>query len=189
LSRIARMKNLPFALDRLSELTGRVTLDIFGPVEDRELWSECKSKIAAMPPNVSVNYHGPVAPERVLGEMSQRHFFILPTLGEKQGHVIVEAAASGCPVVISDRTQWLGLEQKNAGWDISLETPSQWKSVLQHCVDMNSQQYESMAESASRFGRSIMESRENLDANVDLFRRAIQKRVAGIDTLAGGVVR
>jgi len=183
------MKNLPFTLDLLSELNGDISLDIFGPVEDQKLWSECQVKIASLPPNVTVNYHGAVAPERVLEEMFQRHFFILPTLGENYGHVIVEAASSGCPVVISDRTQWTGLEQKNAGWDISLEDRARWKSVLQQCIDMSSEQYQSMAESASRFGQAVMNSQENLQANVDLFRRALQERMPGKAELAQGTVR
>lgn len=189
-SRISRMKNLPFALERLGELSGKVSLDIFGPVEDQELWAECQRKIATLPANVAVQYHGPVEPERVLVEMSQRHFFILPTLGENYGHVIVEAAAAGCPVVISDRTQWLGLRDQNSGWDISLEDRARWRSILQGCVDMVGEQYESMAESASRFGRSVMQSRENLNANVDLFRRTIQgKVVTGANAPSGRRVR
>jgi glycosyltransferase involved in cell wall biosynthesis len=190
LSRITRMKNLPFTLDRLAELRGAVTFDIFGPAEDRELWSECEAKIAGLPRNVSVKYHGSVEPDHVLGEMSQRHFFILPTLGENYGHVIIEAAASGCPVVISDRTQWSGLEHKKVGWDISLEDSVKWRTVLQACVDMAGEQYESMAESASKFGRAVMQSRDNLDANVDLFRRAIHERVpAATEALSRGTVR
>ena len=188
-SRITRMKNLLFTLDRLAEVQGEITLDIFGPIEDRELWAECERKIAALPKNVTVKYHGAVPLEGVLGEMSQRHFFILPTLGENYGHVIIEAAASGCPVIISDRTQWSGLEQRRAGWDISLDDSSRWTSVLQSCVDMSEEQYESMAESASKFGRAVMESHENLEANVDLFRRAIQQCTPDSEALARGTVR
>lgn len=176
LSRITRMKNLVFTLDRLAELRGAISFDIFGPIEDAELWSECEKKIESLPANVIVNYRGAVSPERVMQEMSERHFFVLPTLGENYGHVIIEAAAAGCPLVISDRTQWTGLEQKHAGWDVSLEDKVRWHSVLQGCVDMSSTQYESMAESARRFGQAVMENRGNLEANVDLFRRAIQGR-------------
>jgi glycosyltransferase involved in cell wall biosynthesis len=190
LSRITKMKNLPFTLDRLAELQGEVTLDIFGPVEDQELWSECEGKIATLPANVSVKYMGAVEPGRVLSEMTQRHFFILPTLGENYGHVVVEAAASGCPVVISDRTQWSDIRRKKVGWDIPLEDPAAWRSVLQSCIDMNDEQYQEMAESASKFGRSIMESQENLEANVDLFRRAIDADTPSITgAFSKGAVR
>jgi glycosyltransferase involved in cell wall biosynthesis len=190
LSRITKMKNLGFTLDRLAELHGKVTLDILGPIEDQELWSECERKIAALPSNISVQYLGPVQPERVLDTLSQRHFFILPTLGENYGHVIVEAAAAGSPVVISDRTQWSGLKQKEVGWDISLEDVNQWRSVLQTCVDMDQEQYQAMSESASRFGRSIIESKETLQANVDLFRRAIDADTPRVtEAFSKGAVR
>jgi hypothetical protein len=46
-----------------------------------------------------------------------------------------------------------------------------------------------MAESASRFGQAVMNSQENLQANVDLFRRALQERMPGKAELAQGTVR
>ena len=188
LSRIVRMKNPLFTLDRLAELQGEVSLDIFGPLEDRELWKECERKIATLPPNVKVRFAGPLEPGRVLGELSQRHFFILPTLGENYGHAIVEGAGAGCPVVISDRTQWLGLEEQGVGWDISLDDVPQWQKVLQGCVDMPEQEYRPISRKAGEFGRSVMNSTSNLEANVELFWRAVGR--AGVaprktTTLAG----
>jgi hypothetical protein len=47
-----------------------------------------------------------------------------------------------------------------------------------------------MAESASKFGQSIMESQENLEANVDLFRRAIDADTPSITgAFSKGAVR
>lgn len=179
LSRIVRMKNLPFTLDRLSELRGSVSLDVFGPMEDKELWSECQRKIDALPKNISVKYQGPLDPNCVLGELSRRHFFILPTLGENYGHVIIEGAAAGCPVVISDRTQWFGLQTKGVGWDIPLEQHSVWRSVLQGCIDMPDEEYRYYSQRASDFGRSVMSSRESLEMNLELFRQALPADVRG----------
>ncbi len=173
LGRITRMKNLPFALDRLAELKGKVSFDIFGPNEDRELWSQCERRIANMPANVEVRYCGAIDPAEVLGAMSERHFFVLPTLGENYGHVVIEAAASGCPVVISDRTQWSSLGTEKVGWDIPLERPTDWNSVLQRCVDMDSDEYRLMSERAEAFGNAVMSSRANVEANIDLFRSVL----------------
>ncbi len=174
--RITRMKNLPFTIDRLRELKGKISLDIIGPLEDRGLWSECEAKIKELPANVTVRYHGAINPDGVVGELATRHFFILPTLGENYGHVIVEGAAAGCPIVISDRTQWLGLPEREVGWDIPLENVGQWRSVLQNCVDMNEEQFQIFSQRASDFGRSVMNSAENVKANVELFRRALRMR-------------
>ncbi|MGE5112427.1 MAG: glycosyltransferase family 4 protein [Acidobacteriaceae bacterium] len=188
LSRIVRMKNPLFTLDQLAALRGEVCLDIFGPLEDRELWKECEQKIAALPPNLNVRFAGPLEPGRVLGELSQRHFFILPTLGENYGHAIIEGAAAGCPVVISDRTQWLGLEEQGVGWDISLDDGPRWQKVLQACVDMPQQEYMAISRKAGEFGRSVMNSKSNLEANVELFRRALGSAgVAPRETMPAGV--
>lgn len=170
LSRIVPMKNLPFTLDRMAELSGRVTLDIFGPVEDQHVWRECEQKISMLPKNVSVRYHGPLDPARVLGELGQRQFFVLPTLGENYGHVIIEGAAAGCPIIISDRTQWLDLQKTGAGWDISLDDRAGWKSALQRCIDMNESEYRTMSTHAMGFANRVMGSEANLAANFALFR-------------------
>ena len=174
--RITRMKNLPFTIDRLGELKGKMSLDIFGPLEDRELWAECETKIKTLPGNVAVRYHGAIDPASVIGELATRHFFILPTLGENYGHVIIEGASAGCPVVISNRTQWLGLAEKKVGWDVPLEDIDQWRTVMQGCVDMDDEQFRMMSSRVAEFGRSVMNSVTNLNANIALFRRAIAMR-------------
>jgi glycosyltransferase involved in cell wall biosynthesis len=109
--------------------------------------------------------------------MSKRHFFILPTLGENYGHVIIEGAVAGCPLIISDRTQWVRLLQKGAGWDIPLDDLSQWKSVVQGCIDMTDETYRRMSQGAKEFGRAVMNNRENLNANIGLFQRATNSAV------------
>lgn len=177
LSRIVRMKNLPFTLRLFSVLRGRVTLDIFGPSEDQSLWQECLALIGKLPSNVTVRYLGVVEPEAVITELGKRQFFILPTLGENYGHVIIEGAAAGCPVVISDRTQWLGLQDRGVGWDLSLEDPLRWRSAIQTCIDMDDSQYSVMSAMAAEFGNSVLNNAENLHANFELFRRVVGARI------------
>ena len=189
LGRMVRMKNPLFSIERLAELKGEVSLDVFGPAQDPELLGELERRTASLPPHLTVKFHGPVDPNRVLDELSQRHFFLLPTLGENYGHVIIEGAAAGCPVVISDRTQWLGLEKQGVGWDIPLGDISRWRQVLQTCVDMPEQEYRMMSQRAAEFGRSVMSSRDNFEANVDLFRRALHPSPASTETLSTGVLR
>lgn len=190
LGRVVRMKNPLFAIDRLAELTGKISFDIFGPAQDPELWNECERRLASLSPNVTVRFHGSVEPDRVVDKLSEGHFFLLPTLGENYGHVIIEGAAAGCPVIISDRTQWLGLERQGVGWDIPLDDVSRWRRVLQACVDMPEQEYSTMSQKAAEFGWGVMNSRENLEANVELFRRALNSAPAGIpESLATGVSR
>jgi glycosyltransferase involved in cell wall biosynthesis len=186
--RITRMKNLSFTIDRLRELKGKVSLDIFGPLEDPELWAECNAKIRMLPERVTVRYHGAVDPAGVISELATRHFFILPTLGENYGHVIIEGAAAGCPVVISNRTQWLGLAEKQVGWALPLEAIESWRAVLQGCVDMDEDQFRSMSNRATEFGKSVMNSVANLNANIELFGRAIATR-QNLEPIATGTTQ
>ena len=187
--RMTRMKNLPFTIQRLGELRGAVSLDIFGPLEDRELWAECEKSIRSLPPNVTVRNHGAIDPARVIGELATRHFFILPTLGENYGHVIIEAAAAGCPVVISDRTQWVGLAEKGIGWELPLDSTERWRAVLQECVEMEEGRYQTMSKGAAEFGRSVMNSTANLKANVELFRRAVAMKKSAQEFQPVGVAK
>jgi glycosyltransferase involved in cell wall biosynthesis len=101
-------------------------------------------------------------------ERSQ-HFFVLPTFNENYGHVIVEALANGCPVILSDQTPWLGLEEKGIGWDISLSEEKQWQQVLQRCVDMNAEEFRQMSEHAAAFGRKVVGNEETIARNRELF--------------------
>jgi glycosyltransferase involved in cell wall biosynthesis len=75
----------------------------------------------------------------------------LPTLGENFGHVFVEALAAGCPLIISDRTPWLNLKQKEIGWDIPLEEPGSWRDIINLCISLDDKTYSNLSSNARNF--------------------------------------
>ena len=95
LSRVARKKNLDYALQVLANVCGNIVFDIYGPLEDIAYWQECQSIIAQMPTNVKVSYLGEVPPDQVMGILSEYHLFFFPTRGENFGHVISESLRCG----------------------------------------------------------------------------------------------
>lgn len=121
LSRIHPKKNLLGAIRFLEKVKGTVTLDVYGPLEDEGYWKQCQEAAAQLPENISVQYCGLVGHEDVHRVFSKYDALLFPTLSENYGHVIVEAMTTGCPVVLSDRTPWLDMEEYGAGWAISLE--------------------------------------------------------------------
>lgn len=151
LSRISPKKNLIGALEFVHNLSGQVVLDIYGPIEDEGYWGQCQAKIVQMSSKVQVSYCGPIYPTEVRGKLLDYHFFLLPTFGENFGHVIPEALAAGCPVLISDRTPWLRLADKKVGWDLPLENAEVWQRVLQRCVNMDDATYSEWSQAARRF--------------------------------------
>ena len=77
--------------------------------------------IGNMPANVTVNYAGEIHPDQVESTLRTFDLFLFPTHGENYGHVIREALSAGVPALLSDRTPWRGLEEKNAGADLPLD--------------------------------------------------------------------
>ena len=154
LSRVTPKKNLLFLLDRFAGLTGSCDLDIVGPTDDEVYGARCRERAASMPAGVRVTFTGEVPHERVAAELALRHVFVLPTLGENFGFAILEAFATGRPVIVSDRTPWRGLVQHRAGWDLSLDDPGVWTTTLQAAIDMDQATYEQWSESAWAFARA-----------------------------------
>jgi len=171
-SRVARMKNLAGALRMLDDLSGDVSFDIYGPKEDVKYWNECQEVIAALPPNIRVRYKGEIEHEMVANVLARYDLFLFPTLGENYGHVISEALASGCPVLISDQTPWRNLEADGIGWDIPLGETERFRSVLQQCVDSDAEWFMALSKRAMDYAAKRASAPETIDANRELFQSA-----------------
>jgi len=137
LSRVSRMKNLDGALRILSTMDTPVEFDIYGPREDAAYWSECELLMQNLPPNISATYRGALAPEDVIATLGAYDALLLPTLGENFGHVILESLLAGCPVLVSNRTPWRGLESREAGIDAPLEDPEAFRQAIRKFAAMD----------------------------------------------------
>ncbi|MGH8643032.1 MAG: glycosyltransferase family 4 protein [Gammaproteobacteria bacterium] len=176
-SRIARMKNLHWAIGLLGDVQADVVFDIYGPKEDESYWAVCEAVIATLPVNVRVCYHGPVDHDAVMQVLSIYHLFFLPTLGENFSYVIFEALQSGCLVLTSDQTPWRGLEERAVGWCVPLEDEARFKLILQRCVDMDAEEFGRLSARARTYATELLAKDEALDNNRQLFRS--RAKVAG----------
>jgi glycosyltransferase involved in cell wall biosynthesis len=175
LSRVSPMKNLRTAIELVGSLSGEVSLDIFGPGDDKKYWRECQAAAAEVRPNVKVIWRGNVSPTDVTTVIAGFDFFILPTLGENFGHVILESLSAGCPVLLSDRTPWKRLEADGAGWILPLEQRQRWVEVLQRCVEMDDPTHQEMRKRA-RAATQIYARRESaIQQNIALFEEAVRR--------------
>jgi len=165
LSRIARIKNLRFALDALRHATGTFDLDIYGPVVDSAYWEQCRQVMASLPDTVQVRYHGAVPHDQVSGIMNAHDLLLLPTLGESYCHVVVEALAAGCPVLTSDQTRWGDLQAEGAGWTLRLGRPQAFTEVLSACAAMAPREYEVLREAARQYGVTALDATRAVEAH------------------------
>lgn len=147
ISRISEKKNLDGALDLLlnNKFDGKINFNIYGPIEDSNYWNKCKSKIKLLPNNIHVKYHGVLERKDIKKVYSNNHFLFFLTHGENFGHVIVESLMSGTPVILSDQTPWIDLENKGVGWDLSLNEKEKINATINYCIELNNEEYLDMS--------------------------------------------
>ena len=121
IARILDIKNLKYLLTNLKQITSPIELTIAGPIEDENYWASCKNIIDVLPSNIKVKYIGEVTPKDIIPLILQHHLYCLPTKGENFGHSIFESFIAGRPVLISNQTPWVQLQEKNTGWDVDIE--------------------------------------------------------------------
>jgi glycosyltransferase involved in cell wall biosynthesis len=169
LSRINRMKNLMGALELLAQVTSEVDFTVCGPVEDVEYWNICLAAAGRLPPNVTMTYGGEVMPADVPRVLSRHDLLFLPTLGENYGHVVVEALAAGCPVLVSDRTPWRSLAEAGVGWDIPLADRVAFISALECAAALDRVEHTNMVDRALRYARNVAGDASVVEENRTVF--------------------
>ncbi len=177
LGRIATNKNLLGALRSLRHVSRPVRYDIYGPFEDAAYWEECERAIAALPAHVKVEAHGSVHPEAVAALMQSHDLLLLPTHGENFGQAIFEALSNGCPVLISDRTPWQGLEERRAGWALPVEDEAGFARVIDACAGMSEEEHAAWSAGAVAAAEAVSRSDAGLQANAALFEAAAKGAV------------
>lgn len=142
IGRVAKEKNLLFALECLHELEDvQLTLDIYGAIYDQQYWEECMQCMKGLPAGVKAEYRGTFHPREAAGIMADYHALFLPTAGENFGHIILEVMMTGRPVLISDQTPWVGLEEEGAGYDLPLSEPSAFTEKIRDWAFMDEEQF------------------------------------------------
>lgn len=179
LSRVARKKNLRYAIEVVSGVKGDLVFDIWGPIEDSGYWKECEELMACAPPHVQISYRGAVNGTEVVATLSNYHLFLFPTLGENFGHVILEALAAGCPVLISTTTPWCGLEAMGVGWDLSLSDRDRFRAAVDTALSWDRAEFERVATACRRLAWDYLGRSENVSANREMFLKASSGETLG----------
>jgi glycosyltransferase involved in cell wall biosynthesis len=170
IGRISRKKNLQAVIDALAVVPMRVSLDIYGPIEDSKYWTMCLQKIAALPSHIDVTYRGELIPSQVVPTFGMYDAFVFPTLGENFGHVIAESLSASCPVICSDQTPWNPVLEFGGGEVVSDPTPARLGAVLAKWAAMTSDEI-AVSRDAARAAFLEWFERQNRDNVLDLVLR------------------
>jgi glycosyltransferase involved in cell wall biosynthesis len=168
LSRVARVKNLHFALELLSFVENGLTIeyDIYGNIEDKVYWAECEAIIKTLPGNIKVTYRQELQFNEVQSMIASYHALLLPTLNENFGHSIVESLLCGCPVIISDQTPWNDVESNNAGYAISLNNKIGFVNAIKSLAVLNNEEFTVKSNAAIKY----ISEKLNIDNSVEQYK-------------------
>jgi glycosyltransferase involved in cell wall biosynthesis len=101
--------------------------------------------------------------------MEAHHVFVLPTLGENFGHAIFEALSAGRPVLISNKTPWLNLREKETGWDLSLEDEQSWMKAIVEAAGWDQEIFDRWSRKCRDFAQKQVERADLNPAYLKLF--------------------
>jgi glycosyltransferase involved in cell wall biosynthesis len=142
-ARIAPEKNVLFGLTCLSQVRSDISvhIDIIGPIYNEGYFHQCEKMVDELPQNVCVRFLGPLTHTEISKIAGGADFFFLPTAGENYGHAIVEALFMGVPVIISTKTPWRDLEDKNLGFDLDL-IENEFSKTINQVGEWSTSEYE-----------------------------------------------
>ena len=177
LSRIVSKKNLLAVIEYMFHVSGNVRLDIYGTIEDKEYWNECKKKINMLHDNINVEYKGIVNHDQVHDTFKKYDAFIFPTLSENFGHVIVEALMVGCPVIISDQTPWSDVANVDGGWSIPIEKEEKYIQAIQEIIDADKEKEDTYKDNIRTYVHKKINISDIKKEYDNLFQKLIMEKV------------
>ena len=169
LARITPVKNLMYILDVLKFCDSDIVFDIYGAVDEKKYWDQCKKKINSLPKTISVNYLGLISNELVIQTLSEYHLFFLPTLGENFGHSIFEALSVGLPVLISDQTLWTEIVNNCNYAAIPLKDQRKYVDFIKHLSKMDNDEFIDLNSYAAKVFNEYMSSSNQTTPYNELF--------------------
>lgn len=156
IGRIALEKNVLFAIEALKNCKQNIVLDIYGPIYNQDYFNECKKAINQLPNNIVVNYMGVLNHDLLYETLKDYHVLYLPSTGENFGHSILEGMINSCIPVISNKTPWQNLEEKNVGFDIDLKQPNNFTDTIDSLAKMDELQLNEMSKNAYNYAQTII---------------------------------
>lgn len=179
--RIARVKNLDYAIRTLAHVKMPVVYHIFGPIQDGDYWEECRALAASLPAHVQVVHKGEVANSEIVAELANYDLMYLPTKGENFGHAILDALEAGTPVVISDQTPFRDLAVQQAGFDLSLADPAAFGAAISLFACLEEEERAVWRKGARALAERVVAESNARALSIEL----LEKTLAGANAMGG----
>lgn len=153
IGRVHPRKNLKYAVECLAKARGKISLDVYGAMEDQGYWEECEFVAQGMDKDKKLSYCGNLSPLEVQMKYYQYDCLLFPTLNENYGHVIVESIISGCPAIISKGTTPWDDYDGNGGFCCELNDRDSFISVIEKLVSMDKKEYQELSNKTLNYAK------------------------------------
>lgn len=147
-SRVHPQKGLDIVLAALADMPEPVDLQVVGAFVNEDYERHCAGLAAQLPEHISVEFHGGLPREEVLGKMREADLVVLPTASENFGHVIAEALSESCPVMCSQYTPWAETLDAGGGVVVAPNTAEAWAVALRDYAGRGTEVWHGAAEDA-----------------------------------------
>ena len=154
--RVAPEKNTLYAIDVLKNCKQHIELDIYGPIYSQEYYNYCDTAINQLPTNIVVNYKRVLEHHLLENTLKNYHVIYLPSTGENFGHSIIEGMMYSCIPVISNKTPWQNLKNKNIGFDIDLSEPNQFSETIDNLAEMDEIELNKLCKNSFNYSQLII---------------------------------
>lgn len=125
---------------------------VAGPEYDKAYTNRCKEYIKNAGYEDSIIWLGMVSGQKRIDAYGAADLFVLPTHSENFGIVIAEALAAGLPVITTNGTPWMEIEDQHAGYIISLSTKN-LLSAIKRFNNLNDYEKDEMSIAAKNIAK------------------------------------
>ena len=172
-SRIVPKKNVATVIKAMSMVPKNTRLSIAGPIEDARYWGQCRALMDEIGDPESVRYVGIIPADSAVRFLADFDLFVLPTLGENFGHVILESLAAGTPVIVGYDTPWHQIEAAGAGWMCNPTNPEEIAELIRRFLALDERARWHMRTAARGVANEILNDPRHAEANRAMFRALI----------------
>lgn len=159
-SRIHKKKGLDILLDHLINSKIDISLDIYGFIEDTNYWEICKSKIDLLK---NVNYHGSIEDGDISVFKDKYSYFILPTLNENYGHIIIELISLGIiPIISKGTTPFDDIINFMIGLNFDLTSSKDFKRVISKILKLEKNEVLSLKNNVEEIFMLLDQNQEDI---------------------------
>ena len=153
ISRIHPLKGLELLLDVIAKMKEKFKksnwLLVIAGIDENNHEEELKKIVRDSKLEDIVQFVGPVFDEEKILMFDIASTFILPSLNENFGIVIIEALARSIPVIATKNTPWKDLEDNNCGWWIE-RTENEIFKTIQELIGLDSNKLFLMGKSGKK---------------------------------------